>query len=168
MRVFTVADLNVRGELLAKAPYTYDSLEQVPAAAELITHFATLLWRSPDEFESPLPAPQRHLSARWRASAATSGIATFRAGQELASVSLLACGLDASADHLTLDAFQRHLLRELRDTSYEPAFALMDLHERPLIATINFTSPESEADRLAIALSDRCFAAAYFRKNGLA
>ncbi len=54
------------------------------------------------------------LVMRWRASAPTAGIATLRAGGRLASVSLLASGKDAEADHITLDAFQRHLLTELR------------------------------------------------------
>jgi hypothetical protein len=82
-------------------------------------------------------------------------------------LSLLASGIDPEADRLTLDAFQKHLLRELRDTGFEPAFALMDLKQRPLVATINFKSPTEPADQLLTALADRCFAAAYFRKLGL-
>ena len=73
-----------------------------------------------------------------------------------------------NADRITLEAFQHHLLRELRDTAYEPAFALMELDERPLVASINFASPEEEIDRLAVALTDRCFGAAYFRTRDLA
>jgi hypothetical protein len=169
VRIFTVADLNVQGELQAKAEYTYATLEQIPGALELITHFATALWRSPQEFELPFPPPQRHLWARWSASAESAGITTIRFGDdELASVSLLACGLDRDADHITLDAFQRHLLRELRDTSYEPGFDLVNIKERPLVATVNFASPPQEVDRLTVALADRCFAAAYFRTKDLA
>ena len=56
-------------------------------------------------------------------------------------MSLLACGLDPSADKITLEAFQQHLLRELHDTGYEPAFALTEIEERPLVATINFAAP---------------------------
>ena len=65
-------------------------------------------------------------------------------------------------------AFQRHLLLGLHDTGYEPAFALMDLSERPLVATINFAVPHPPADRIVLALADRCFGAAYFRYHGLA
>lgn len=168
MRTFTVADLNVRGELLAKASYTYALLEQIPGAIDLIGHFATSLWRSPQQFELPFPPPQRHLSVRWSASAPTAGIATIRFEKELATLSLLACGIDRDADHITLDAFQKHLLRELRDTSYEAGFDLMHLSERPLIATVNFLSPPNEVDKLIVALADRCFAAAYFRTQNLA
>jgi hypothetical protein len=168
MRIFTVADLTVTGELQAKAPYSYSLLEQIPGALDLITHFATSLWRSPEEFELPLPPPQRDITVRWRSSAQTAGIATIRCREALASVSLLATGVDADADTITLRAFQQHPLRELRDTSFEPAFALMDLHERPLVATINFFSPPDESDRLTVALCDRCFAAAYFRTHNLA
>jgi hypothetical protein len=60
------------------------------------------------------------------------------------------------------------LLREWRDTGFEPAFGLMDLKQRPLVATINFRSPTAPGDQLLTALTDRCFAAAYFRMQGLA
>ena len=168
MRDFTVADLTVNGELQSKAVYSYGLLEQIPGALDLITHFATSLWRSPEEFELPFPPPQRHLSIRWRCSARTAGIATLRADAQLVSLSLLATGIDADADTITLRAFQQHLLRELRDTSFEPAFALMELTDRPLVATINFFSPPEGPDRVASALCDRCFAAAYFRMLNLA
>src|SRR5687768_9178560 len=167
MRTFYVADLNVRGELLAKQAYRYEQLEQLPGAADLITSFATLLWRSPDEFEATLPT-SRGVRVRWRASSATSGVVTLRCDDVLASLSLLASGVSADADHVTFDAFQRHLLRELHGTDTEPAFALMELSERPLIATINFQSPTDDLDRLIVALADRCFAAAYFRTKDLA
>ena len=87
----------------------------------------------------------------------------MRHNGELMSLSLLASGLDADADTITLNAFQSHLLRELRDTRFEPAFDLTNLLERPLVATINFRSPELPADQQVVALVDRCFAAAYFR-----
>jgi hypothetical protein len=56
----------------------------------------------------------------------------------------------------------------LHDTGVEPSFALMDLEQRPVVATINFKSPEEHADQLVAALSDRCFAASYFRYQNLA
>ena len=167
MKFFYVADLNVRGELLTKQAYRYDQLEQLPGAGDLITTFATVLWRTPEEFELTLPTTAG-VHVRWRSSAPTSGILTLRCEGELASVSLLASGLSADADRLTFEAFQSHLLRELHGTPTEPAFALLDLRDRPLIATINFLSPPEELDRLIVALADRCFAAAYFRAKDLA
>lgn len=164
---FTVADLNVQGELQLKAQYEYDQLQQIPGAADLIGQFSSNLWSAGDEFETNLPGSSA-LRLRWWSSAPTAGIATLRCNTELTSFSMLATGLDAEADRITLEAFQRHLLRELRDTGYEPAFALMELKERPLVATINFRSPESQTDQLLTALADRCFAAAYFRFKGLA
>ena len=170
MRRFFVADLNVRGELELKAEYRYEQLQQVPGAAELMTHLATALWRDPNGFEIALPTPSGSgdVTFRWAPSAATAGIAIVRVGGTLASLSLLASGLDGEADSITLGAFQRHLLLGLHDTGYEPAFALMDLTERPLVATINFAVPHPPADRLVLALADRCFGAAYFRYHGLA
>jgi len=165
---FVVADLNVRGELQLQAEYQVDQLQQIPGAVELIADFTSNVWRSPEEFELRLPQAQTKLDFRWRASAPTAGVATLRSDGELASLSLLACGLDEDADRITLEAFQRHLLREWRDTGFEPAFGLMDLKQRPLVATINFRSPDNPKDQLLTALADRCFAAAYFRYKGLA
>jgi hypothetical protein len=165
---FFVADLNARGELQLKAEYRYADLEQIPGAAELIGYFSGQLWQSPDEFEGQLPVQGSALTFRWRSASPSSGIGTLRAGGELAAVSLLASGVSHHTDSLTLETFQKHLLRELHDTGFEPAFALVELTERPLSATFNFKSPESHIDRLVAALADRCFAAAYFRFQGLA
>ena len=170
---FYVADLDVRGELQLMAEYRYEHLEQVPGAAALIGQFSAWLWRSPDEFEEvfdeALPGGDAplDLAFRWRSSSNSSGIATVRWRGELASLSLLASGLAHEADRLTLAAFQQHLLRELRDTPYEPAFTLMDLRERPLVATFNFSSPPDPLARAVTALADRCYAASYFRYQGL-
>jgi hypothetical protein len=165
---FTVADLNVRGELQLKQSYDYETLEKIPGAADLIAQFSGEVWKTPEEFETRLTLSHSRLAFRWHSTATSAGIATLRSDDELASLSLLACGLDAEADQITLASFQRHLLRELRDTGFEPAFGLMDLQERPLVATINFRSPANETDQILTALADRCFAAAYFRYKSLA
>ena len=115
---FFIADLNARGELQLKAEYHYAELEQIPGAAELIGHFSGHLYRAPDEFEGPLPIAGTSLTFRWRSASATSGIGTLRTGGELAAVSLLASGVSESTDTLTLETFQRHLLRELHDTGF--------------------------------------------------
>jgi hypothetical protein len=167
-RTFWVADLNARGELQSKADYRYDQLEQITEAAELIIQFSTILWRNPEGFETSLSPPFGHLWIRWRPVAPTAGIATMKCRGELTALSLLATGKDADADQITLDSFQRHLLRELHDTGFEPAFGLVGLTERPLVATINFAPPTEAADKLLIALADRCFAASYFRCHDLA
>ena len=87
---------------------------------------------------------------------------------ELAAFSLFVTGKEPEADRITLETFQRHLLRELRDTGFEPAFGLLGLTERPLVATINFAPPVEKADKIHVALADRCFAASYFRCQDLA
>src|SRR4051812_9652794 len=76
IRRFFVADLNAKGELRAEAEYRYEQLEQVPGAADLISTFSAAVWRSPEEFETALHPRNRRLTLRWRASAATAGIAT--------------------------------------------------------------------------------------------
>jgi hypothetical protein len=169
---FTIADLNVRGELELTGEYLYENLERIPGAADLIGHFSGCLWRSPAGFDEPLPdEDQAHLTARWRSCSASAGLFSFRCRGALLSISLLAAGTEPEAEGLAFDVLQRHLLHELHDTGYEPAFALMDLRERPVAATINFGAPAgglAPADRMSAALADRCFAASYFRFLGLA
>lgn len=168
MRRYYVADLNVRGEVRAIEEYRYEQLEQVPGAAELIVHFATVLYREPEGFETPLPHGRKHMSYRWTATAPTAGISTLRSGETLGSMGLLASGLNPDSDRLTFGAFQRHLLRELPQEGVEPAFDLMRLAERPVVAVVNFLNPPDKLDQLVLALADRCFAAAYFRYQNLA
>ena len=168
IRRFFVADLNLRGDLQATAEYRYEQLEQVPGAADLIVHFATHLYRHPEEFEVALNRRKEHLVYRWRASAETAGITTLRNAGQLASLGLLASGINPEADRLTLDAFQTHLLRELHGTPYEPAFGLRDATDRPLVAVVAFAPPAEQDDQVLVALADRCFAATYFRYLNLA
>src|SRR4051812_30262326 len=168
MRRFFVTDLDVRGEVRSTVEYQYENLEQITSAAELIVHFATLIWRNPEEFETSLPHGRTHMDFRWRASAATAGICTLKSHGELASIGLLACGLDPDADHITFDVFQKHLLRELHGTEFEAGFGLMELKQRPLVAAMTFIEPEDKIDQLVLALADRCFAAAFFRYHHLA
>ena len=168
IRHFFVADLNLRGDLKATAEYRYDQLEQVPGAAELIVQFATQLYRTPEEFEIPMVRRSDRLLYRWRSSSETSGITTLRNAGELASLAILASGINADADRLTLEAFQTHLLRELHGTQFEPAFGLREATDRPLVAVVAFAAPPEQADQVLVALADRCFAAAYFRYLNLA
>jgi hypothetical protein len=164
---FLVTDLNVRGETELREVYHYDHLQKIPGAAELIVRCATQIWRSPQEFEAKLPGDR--LNLRWSATARSCGVMTIRDGQSnVVSVSIVVAGLEPEADQLTLQAFQRHLLAELRDTPYEPAFDLLEIPERPLVATINIRTPESESDQVNAALADRCFGAAFFRYLSLA
>jgi hypothetical protein len=146
-----------------KAEYLYATLEQIPGAAGLIGQFSSALWRAPDEFEERFDAVGTSLGLRWRSVSSGSGIATVRSGDDLISVSVLCSGLSDDADRVTLQTLQTHVLRELRDTGFEPAFGLMELPERPLAATLNFKSPAEPADQRLAALADRCFAASYFR-----
>lgn len=165
-KTFWVADLDPTGEVRLQQEYHYCHLEQIPPAIELIAAFSGDLWRSPAEMESYLPGGR--LTLRWRETSDTTGIATLRAESSLLSLSLLASGQDPAADYATLSAFQKHILQELHDTGIEPAFDLMALKRRPLIATVNFRASEHPDDRPLAALADRCFAASYFRRLGLA
>ena len=165
-RGFVVVDLTGTGEIRLREQYDYETLERIEGASELIGLFSSWLWRTPEEFELPLPSGT--LNLRWRSWSQSSGLATLRERERLISLSVLLSGREADDDLATIKPLQLHLVRELHDTGFEPAFDLMGLTERPLLATMNFGLPQTQADRRSFALSDRCFAASYFRKMGLA
>jgi hypothetical protein len=162
MKPFHVADLRASGELKATSAYEYEHLEQIPGASNLIADFSGSLYRSPEEFERPLNA-DGGMIYRWRSNAPTCGTTTLRREGGLISFGLLASGLNRDADQITLETFQKHLLRELHGSPYEAAFDLMRISERPLLVTVGFQEPTARGDQLIAALADRCFAAAYFR-----
>jgi hypothetical protein len=163
---FWVVDLTPTGEIRLRQDYEYQFLEKIPGAGDLISLFSAHVWREPAQFNILLPGGR--LTFRWRACADTAGIATLREGPELISLSLLLCGRDLDADAAVKKSLQIHLVRELHDTGYEPAFDLMNISDRPLLASIHFRPPTQPEDQQLFALADRCFAASYFRKKGLA
>ncbi len=169
MRGFHVVDLTAQCELRLQAHYEYELLERIEGAPELLGTLAGEIWRAPEAFELLLtPFGGEGLVLRWRASADTSGIATIHNEHNSLSVSLLASGLDQESDRLTLEAFQRYVVQELHDTGFEPSFDLVQLEQRPLLATVGLFVPQSGPQKRVFALADRCFAAAYFRRLGLA
>jgi hypothetical protein len=168
VKEFYVADLSAQGELQQVTEYDYAALEQIPGALDVISRCSAEIWKTPAELEAPLSDLKRtHL--RWRSTASTAGIVTVRRSDgELVSVSLLAAGQNPAADATTLDAFQKHLVRQLRKTEFEPAFDLVHIKQRPLVATMTLASNCDGSEQMIEALADRCFAAAYFRYLGLA
>ena len=168
MRVFFVADLNAQGELRQITEYDYATLEHIPGAGDLIGRCSGELWKSPEEMEVALSDIGR-TRLRWRATASSAGIATVRRSDgDLVSISLLAAGRDLEADKTTLTVLQQHLMRELRQTPFEPAFDLIQIQQRPLLATMTFATSNEDTEHMIEAIADRCFAAAYFRYLGLA
>ncbi len=168
MKPFYVADLTTQGELRQIAEYDYAALERIGGAIDVISRCSCELWKNPEEMEAQLSDSGQTL-LRWRSTAPTAGIATVRrADQQLVSLSLLAAGHDPAADASTLQAAQTHIVRELRQTAFEPAFDLIHIKQRPLVATITFADGSADSEQMVEALADRCFAAAYFRYLGLA
>lgn len=168
MKQFFVADFSAQGEVRSLQPYDYATLERIPGCVALIAAFSGELYRSPESVDLALTRDADDVSFRWRAAAPTAGIATIRTRGHLASLSILASGLRPDDDSITLDALQHHLTHELHDTGFEPGFGLLELRDRPLVATATFRSPESDEARLIVALADRCFAASFFRFHGIA
>lgn len=167
MRAYTVVDLTPQCEIRSQVLYEYTLLERIEGAAELIGLFSAEIWRNPEEFEV-IPEKGSKLVFRWRATSPSTGSATLRNAEQTLSLSLLASGVDSVSDEITLQALQKHAVAELRGTPFEPAFDLITLRARPLLVTVGLTVPKEASDRAIFALADRCFAAAYFRRLGLA
>lgn len=164
--MFWVADLTPAGDLHAVAQYAYADLERLPGAIDLIGAFSSHLWRSPDQFEASIPGSHLHL--RWRACSPASGIATLRSASALYSLSILLSGADPQADRATLEPLQQRLLAEFHDTGIEPSLDLANLQHRPVIASLHLRAPQLPHERAIFAINDRCFAASFFRKLGMA
>lgn len=164
---YTVVDMTPQCEIRSEELYEYQLLERIEGALDLIANFSAEIWRQPDEFEMS-PKKGSDLRFRWCATSPTTGTATLKNAEKTLSLSLLASGLDEASDGLTLQAFQNHAVCELRDTQYEPAFDLMNLRARPVIVTVGLAIPNQNQDQAIFAMADRCFAAAYFRRLGLA
>lgn len=129
MKPFYVADLTTQGELRQIAEYDYAALERIGGAIDVISRCSCELWKNPEEMEAQLSDSGQTL-LRWRSTAPTAGIATVRrADQQLVSLSLLAAGHDPAADASTLQAAQTHIVRELRQTAFEPAFDLIHIKQ---------------------------------------
>jgi hypothetical protein len=164
---FTAVDLTPQCEVRQKTHYQYDLLAQIEGAIGLIALFSSHIWRDPQQFEIST-IEECDLALRWVASGESAGIATLRDTRNMLSLSLLASGIDPEGDQITLEAYQNHVVHELHDTEFEPSFDLIHIWQRPLVATVGLTMPQDEKDRRIFALADRCFAAAYFRRLGLA
>jgi hypothetical protein len=165
---FFVADLNAKGELHQLTEYDYATLEMIPDSTDLISRCAAAIAKNSHETQADL-RDSGDPTIRWRATAPGTGIATVRrAGGEIVSLSLLAAGLAPESEKVTFETFQQHLARELRETPYEPAFDLLQLDRRPLLASFTFAGKSTSDSQMIEALADRAFAAAYFRSLGLA
>jgi hypothetical protein len=168
MRIFYVADLTVQGELRDITEYDYAALERIPGASDVIARCSGEIWKNPEQLDVILSELGK-TQLRWRATSASAGVATVRrADGGPVSISLVVAGRDVEADATTLSVMQQHLVRELRQTPFEPAFDLIQIKQRPLIATMTFASGTSSEEPMIEAIADRCFAAAYFRYLGLA
>jgi hypothetical protein len=168
MSSYSVIDLTPQCEIREKSQYEYQLLEKIPGALDLIVDFSTKIWSTPEEFEIVIRKENCELIWRWRACGKAAGIATLRNEFKTQSLSLVASGLDADSDRITLETFQRFAVQELHNTEFEPSFDLLGLTQRPVIATVGFQVPEERGARWLFALADRCFAAAYFRYLGIA
>jgi hypothetical protein len=171
-REFTVVDLTARCDVRQQERYEYALLERIPRAWELLADLSSSLWKHPEGFEQGLLGT--HLSMRWVPTADTAGIASLREAhyqdqpERTLAISILASGANPDADTQTIATFHSHVVRELHDTGYEPAFDLLSLTARPMLATMSMFAPRDPDDQWLCALADRCFAAAYFRQLGLA
>ena len=163
---FHVYDLTAQGELQLSAKYSYEDLELLPGTADLIGHFSGRLYANPGEWQTNLsPTP---LKLRFFPPSSTSALATLSERDKTLSLSVLLTGINKDSDQLTINTVQSHLLRELHGTPFEASFSLLNLAERPMIASVHLALPESPDALPFFAVADRCLAAAYFRFHRLA
>ena len=163
---FHVFDLNAQGELQLSAKYSYEDLELLPGTADLIGLFSGRLYANPGEWQTSLSPTS--LKLRFFPTSSTSALATLSERDKTLSLSVLLTGINKDSDQLTISSVQSHLLRELHGTPFEPSFSLLNLQERPMVASIHLALPENPDARALFAIADRCLAAAYLRFNRLA
>jgi hypothetical protein len=125
------------------------------------------LRQSPAGFETKLHDPRggRPMLIRWRPHSQTAGTAEFWMNGTLAARSLLLCGVEKSAEWRALRQFNREAPRRWRTADDDPRAAprLLQLHERPLYASIIFLDKNDATRRVVLLIAQRAFAAAYFR-----
>ncbi len=138
---------------------THDTAGLVPGAVEV---FRSMLDRHGDNFREPLPIPAfAHIGLSWTRQG-TAAVASFWARGDPVTTSALAPGLDAGDDHAALDGIQSLVLHFHGDSPSEPAFDLLTIADRPLLATVPIPVPSNRADMAIIADMETCLAAAFF------
>lgn len=136
-----------------------DTVELRPAAVEV---FRDLLERHGEHFRVPLPVRGlEHLELHWDQYGAGAP-ATFWSRGAPITTSALASGHDAADDWAVLAALHDLMLQFFRDSPFEPSFVLLDVAERPLLATLPIPAPTICPDIGIIADAETCLAAAFF------
>jgi hypothetical protein len=136
---------------------THDTARLAPAAVEV---FRDLVERHGASFRVPLPVRGlAHLELQWT-SYGTAAMATFWARAPV-TTSALAAGLDAGEDRDVLQALQSLILHFHGDSPLEPAFDVLAIPDRPLLATVPIPAPPTP-DMGIIADAETCLAAAFF------
>lgn len=164
LRQFWVIDLHPSGDVRSTERYTYALLQQIPSADDLITQIATELYRNPNGFELHV-GTQRALLLRFAPISQSSAALTVRerSSSAVVSFSLMLTEAEPAHESISLDAFQKQVVRELHGTEHEASFAIRGLTQRPALISLSLHDPKNPADRAVAAVVDRCAAAAYFR-----
>jgi hypothetical protein len=139
----------------------HDTASLPPAVVEV---FRDLLKWHGDDFRERLPVPGlEHVELKWTREG-SGALATFWSRNVPVTTSALAPGLDADDALAVLESVQQLVLQFHGDSPEEPAFDLLAVAERPLLATLPIPVPALalSPDMGVIADAETCLAAAFF------
>jgi hypothetical protein len=123
------------------------------------------------KFRRPLPvAGCRHIELQWSQDPHGSAIATFYRSKEMLSNSVFLTGKDPQYEANLIVNWQR-LMNKLSSAAaagkFEPAFATVQVAERPAVITVPWPTPLDQGeDVMTVAEATVYLAAAFFERTG--
>lgn len=136
----------------------HDSAGLKPAAVEV---FRDLLERHGAAFRAPLPVRGlKHIELQWTQEG-TAALATFWSHGEPITMSAIVPGLVAEDDRQVLAMLQQLVMELHGNSPLEPAFDVLKIADRPLLATLLIPRPFPHRDTAVIADAETCLAAAF-------
>ncbi len=140
-----------------------DSTSLLPAAVEV---FRDMLERFGPDFKQPVPVIGNEYVLSFTSESEGCAVATFFWNQRPITTSVLLCGGHAIEEERMLLAVQRMLIQLYRQFGVEPAFDLLAIADRPLLASVMIPLPLSTIPPSVYGLigdAETCLAAAFFQ-----
>jgi hypothetical protein len=144
----------------------HDSTSLVPAAVQV---FRDLLERFGPHFKQPVPVIGDEYVLMFTCESAGCAVATFFWQGQPVTTSVLLFGGHAADEEKTLLAVQQMMSQIYRPFGVEPAFDLLSIVDRPLLATLMIPLPPGSVPPSAYAVigdAETCLAAAFFEMAG--
>jgi hypothetical protein len=154
-------DITIQLDGRQRSQRQHESTALVRGAVEV---FRYMLETGTANFRRPMAHKDfTRIQLQWTQETWSAAVATFWVGQIPLTTSALASGRDAAADQEVLRAAQGLVLKFFGDSPVEPAFDLLRIEERPVIASVVLPVPLSLHEDLGlVADMETCLAAAFF------